>query len=217
MPTPVHLAFLGCGFITRVHSRHLRAFRGDVIWSYASRDAKKAVDFCGRYGGAEQLRRLPRGDRRSSRRRRGHRRPATLSPRPDAGGARRRQARAGREAGLSADGRLSRRPRRAQPRRPRRPGRGKRSLQAAGPHAPPAAGARRDRRDGVRAVRDHRQKAEDGRRLAQRRDDGRRRCVFRGRHSLAAPGRQPRAGDLVGAGLPAVASRAKARTAASRA
>jgi predicted dehydrogenase len=52
MSQPVHLAFLGCGFITRVHSRHLRALRGDVIWSYASRDVKKAVDFCGRYGGA---------------------------------------------------------------------------------------------------------------------------------------------------------------------
>jgi predicted dehydrogenase len=52
MPEPVRLAFLGCGFITRVHSRHLSALRGDVIWSYASRDVKKAIDFCGRYGGA---------------------------------------------------------------------------------------------------------------------------------------------------------------------
>jgi predicted dehydrogenase len=52
MSPPVHLAFLGCGFITRVHSRHLRALRADVVWSYASRDVKKAVDFCGRYGGA---------------------------------------------------------------------------------------------------------------------------------------------------------------------
>ena len=51
MPTPVHLAFLGCGFITRVHSRHLRALRGDVIWSYASRSLGKAHEFCGRYGG----------------------------------------------------------------------------------------------------------------------------------------------------------------------
>ena len=52
MPDPVHIAFLGCGFITRVHSRHLRALGGEVVWSYASRDVKKAVDFCGRYGGA---------------------------------------------------------------------------------------------------------------------------------------------------------------------
>jgi predicted dehydrogenase len=51
MPTPVHLAFLGCGFITRVHSRHLRALRGDVIWSYASRSLGRAHEFCGRYGG----------------------------------------------------------------------------------------------------------------------------------------------------------------------
>ena len=52
MSQPVRLAFLGCGFITRVHSRHLRALGGDVVWSYASRDVKKAVEFCGRYGGA---------------------------------------------------------------------------------------------------------------------------------------------------------------------
>ena len=64
--------------------------------------------------------------------------------------------------------------------------------------------ARRDRRDGVRAVRDDREEAEDGRRLAQRRDDGRRRCLLRGRHSLAAPGRQPRPGDHDGSRLPAV-------------
>jgi predicted dehydrogenase len=52
MPQPVHVAFLGCGFITRVHSRHLRALRGDVVWSYASRTPRKAAEFCGRYGGA---------------------------------------------------------------------------------------------------------------------------------------------------------------------
>jgi predicted dehydrogenase len=51
MPTPVHIAFLGCGFITRVHSRHLRALQGDVIWSFASRNIRKADDFCRRYGG----------------------------------------------------------------------------------------------------------------------------------------------------------------------
>jgi UDP-N-acetylglucosamine 3-dehydrogenase len=53
MPAPLHLVFLGCGFITRVHSRHLRALRGEVVWSYASRDVKKAAGFCGQYGGAE--------------------------------------------------------------------------------------------------------------------------------------------------------------------
>ena len=47
-------------------------------------------------------------------------------------------------------------------------------------------------RDGVRALHDDRPQAEDGRRLAQRRSDGRRRRVFRGRHSLAASRRQPR-------------------------
>jgi predicted dehydrogenase len=47
----VRLAFLGCGFITRVHSRHLRRLGSLVTASYASRDAAKAEAFCGRFGG----------------------------------------------------------------------------------------------------------------------------------------------------------------------
>jgi len=47
---PVHIAFLGCGFITRVHSRHVRTLRGQVIRSYASRDPARAADFARRYG-----------------------------------------------------------------------------------------------------------------------------------------------------------------------
>jgi predicted dehydrogenase len=49
---PLRLAFLGCGFITRVHSRHLRALRADVIPSYASRDRSKADEYCRRFNGA---------------------------------------------------------------------------------------------------------------------------------------------------------------------
>lgn len=48
---PVHIAFLGCGFISKVHARHLKALRGDVIWSFASRSAEKAEDFRRRLGG----------------------------------------------------------------------------------------------------------------------------------------------------------------------
>lgn len=48
---PVHVAFLGCGFITRVHSRHLKRLRDDVTCSYASRDVAKAELFCRRYRG----------------------------------------------------------------------------------------------------------------------------------------------------------------------
>ena len=48
---PVHIAFLGCGFITGVHSRHLKRLRGDVTCSYASRDVAKAELFCRRYRG----------------------------------------------------------------------------------------------------------------------------------------------------------------------
>jgi predicted dehydrogenase len=49
--SPLRLAFLGCGFITRVHSRHLRALRVDVLPHYASRDRSRADDYCKRYGG----------------------------------------------------------------------------------------------------------------------------------------------------------------------
>jgi UDP-N-acetylglucosamine 3-dehydrogenase len=45
------LAFLGCGFITRVHSRHLKALRRDILCSYASRDKEKAEEFCRQWNG----------------------------------------------------------------------------------------------------------------------------------------------------------------------
>ena len=51
--TPVHITFLGCGFITRVHSRHLRALGGDVVKSYASRDQRKAEAFRKRFAGVD--------------------------------------------------------------------------------------------------------------------------------------------------------------------
>ncbi|MCG6957509.1 MAG: Gfo/Idh/MocA family oxidoreductase [Gemmatimonadetes bacterium] len=47
---PVHIAFLGCGFITKVHSSHLRALRSQVVCSYASRDPARSSDFARRYG-----------------------------------------------------------------------------------------------------------------------------------------------------------------------
>jgi predicted dehydrogenase len=48
---PLQLAFLGCGFITGVHSRHLRALRADVACRYASRDRAKAEAFARTHGG----------------------------------------------------------------------------------------------------------------------------------------------------------------------
>ncbi len=51
MPEPLRLAFLGCGFITRVHSRQLKSLRGEVACSYASREAAKADEYCLRFGG----------------------------------------------------------------------------------------------------------------------------------------------------------------------
>ena len=52
MPDPLRIAFLGCGFITRVHSRNLRRLGGAIVSSYASRDAAKAEAFRREFGGA---------------------------------------------------------------------------------------------------------------------------------------------------------------------
>jgi predicted dehydrogenase len=51
MPQPLRIAFLGCGFITRVHSRNLRRFKSEIVCGYASRDKAKAAAFCGEYRG----------------------------------------------------------------------------------------------------------------------------------------------------------------------
>jgi predicted dehydrogenase len=47
----LHIAFLGCGFITRVHSRHLRRLESEIACSYASRDREKAERFRRDYHG----------------------------------------------------------------------------------------------------------------------------------------------------------------------
>ena len=47
----MRIAFLGCGFITQVHSRHLTSLAGDIVCSYASRDGAKAEDYRRRFGG----------------------------------------------------------------------------------------------------------------------------------------------------------------------
>jgi predicted dehydrogenase len=51
MPSPLRIAFLGCGFITRVHSRNLRRFKSEIVCGYASRDKARADAFCGEYRG----------------------------------------------------------------------------------------------------------------------------------------------------------------------
>lgn len=55
MAEAVHIAFLGCGFITRVHSRALRAMGGAVRCSYASRDAARAEAFRNEFGGVKSF------------------------------------------------------------------------------------------------------------------------------------------------------------------
>jgi predicted dehydrogenase len=56
LPFQLRVAFLGCGFITRVHSRQIRALRGradapEFVRSYASREAAKAETYCRELGG----------------------------------------------------------------------------------------------------------------------------------------------------------------------
>src|SRR5262245_23645919 len=46
MLAPVRLAFLGCGFITRVHGKNIAGLGGDIVCRYASRDKSKADAFC---------------------------------------------------------------------------------------------------------------------------------------------------------------------------
>jgi UDP-N-acetylglucosamine 3-dehydrogenase len=49
--SPIGLAFVGCGWATRLHSRTLRSSR-DVRRFYASRDATRATEYTTRFGGA---------------------------------------------------------------------------------------------------------------------------------------------------------------------
>jgi predicted dehydrogenase len=53
MAQPIRIAFLGCGFITAVHSRHVRALGGEAVLAYASRDRAKADEYCRRFGGVQ--------------------------------------------------------------------------------------------------------------------------------------------------------------------
>jgi predicted dehydrogenase len=46
MSDALRLAFLGCGFITGVHSRQLDGLRTSIVCSYASRDAARAAEYC---------------------------------------------------------------------------------------------------------------------------------------------------------------------------
>jgi UDP-N-acetylglucosamine 3-dehydrogenase len=52
LPQALRVAYLGCGFITDVHSGHVRKLGGAVIPSYASRELARADAYCRRHGGA---------------------------------------------------------------------------------------------------------------------------------------------------------------------
>jgi predicted dehydrogenase len=51
VPDSLRIAFLGCGFITRVHSRNLRALSSVIQSAYASRDRQRSDEFCRQFGG----------------------------------------------------------------------------------------------------------------------------------------------------------------------
>ena len=51
MDQTLRIAFLGCGFITGVHSRNLKGLRSRIVSSYASRDAARAAEFCRLHNG----------------------------------------------------------------------------------------------------------------------------------------------------------------------
>jgi predicted dehydrogenase len=51
----LRIAFLGCGFITRVHGRVLRSFGPAVSLAFASRDHGRAEAFCRDLGGARSF------------------------------------------------------------------------------------------------------------------------------------------------------------------
>ena len=51
VPAALHVAFLGCGFITGVHSGHLRRLRNEIAPSYASRDRARAEEYRARHAG----------------------------------------------------------------------------------------------------------------------------------------------------------------------
>jgi predicted dehydrogenase len=51
MSDPLRLVFLGCGFITQVHSRVLSSLRREFTCGYASRNRTKADAYARRYGG----------------------------------------------------------------------------------------------------------------------------------------------------------------------
>ena len=55
MPAAIHVAFLGCGFITGVHSGHLQRLGDEIAPSYASRDREKAEAYRRRYGGVRSF------------------------------------------------------------------------------------------------------------------------------------------------------------------
>ena len=208
MNQTLRVAFLGCGFITGVHSRNLKGLRHEIASSYASRDAARAAEFC----------RLHQGQGSFDSYERAIHDPAIdavviavppkfhlqLTLEALAAG---KHVLVEKPAFLTMDDYLAVRAARDRA--------GRVVLVGENDHYKPlAVTLRRLLADG--AIGDmvfahfttHREAAEDRRRLAQRRVDGRRRRLLRRGDPLAAHRRQSRAEDRarVGARLPSAAS-----------
>ena len=191
MPAPLRLAFLGCGFITRVHSQHssLSGMRSSAAMRAETRrrptTTAGAIEGAGSYSTTRRRSTIlgwtpwssPCRRASTSTSRCGRSRPASTSWSRSPAFLRMEDYRTVVEAQEQG--------------RPRRAGRRERPLQAAGGLAAQLLAEGADRRDGVRPLHDDRQEAQDRRRLAQRRSDGRRRRVLRRRDPLAAPAGQP--------------------------
>ncbi len=107
MAGPLRLAFIGCGFITGVHSRHLRALGAGVVAAYASRDRARAdAGTASEFGGARSYADYTAAIDDPAIDAVVIAVPPEVSPRPDAAGPGGGQARAGREARLPPHGRL---------------------------------------------------------------------------------------------------------------
>ena len=195
MPEPLQIAFLGCGYITGVHSKILRSLPDLIRCAYASRDAAKAAAYCKKYGGSASY-----SDYAS----------AINDPRVDAvvvavppqfhleltlaALAAGKHVLVEKPAFMCmADYETTLAARDAARRV---------VLVGENDHYKPLAvclrrllEGGRGRRNGVRALHDGGASAQVGGRLAQRRSDGRRGRFLRGGHPLAAPGWQPRAAD----------------------
>ena len=90
MRDPLRIAFLGCGFITQVHSRHLKRLQERDRLRLRQPRPREGRAYCRSYQRSASYADYTAAIERPARRRGRHRRAAAVSPRSDASGARAR-------------------------------------------------------------------------------------------------------------------------------